>query len=95
MFSSPSPYRFAHWGPAVGLVSGIGFVVCFLWGFLLTNPALQELHMNGLRILFLDAEFVGLNFLTFIAGIIVSYIGGLLAGWILAACLNHCQRWFP
>jgi len=90
-----TPYRLAHWGPAFGMVSAVLYVVCFLWGFLLTNPILQELHMNILKILFLDAGFVGLNFITFIVGLIVMYIGGLLAGFVLALCLNHCARWFP
>lgn len=90
-----TPYRLAHWGPAFGMVSGLGYVVCLLWGFLLTNPELQERHMEFFRIMFLDAGFVGLNFLTFILGFIVAYIGGLVAGWVLVLCLNHCQRWFP
>lgn len=90
-----TPYRLSHWGPAFGMVSAVLYVVCFLWGVLLTNPALQELHMNILRILFLDAGFVGLNVITFIVGVIMLYIGGLIAGWVLALCLNHCQRWFP
>ena len=96
--TSPLPmttYRLAHWGPAVGLVSAVLFVVCFLWGFLLRDPVLQELHSVGFRILFLDAGFVGQNLVTFIAGVIVSYIGGLLAGFLLVLCLNHCQKWFP
>ncbi|OGJ56426.1 hypothetical protein A3D88_03535 [Candidatus Peribacteria bacterium RIFCSPHIGHO2_02_FULL_52_16] len=90
-----SQYRLAHWGPAVGMVAAFGFVICFLWGFLLTNPVLQEFHMNVFRILFLDAGFIGLNLATFIAGLIVSYLGGLFAGFILTLCLNHCQRWSP
>jgi len=90
-----STYRFAHWGPAVGMVSAVFFVVCFLWGFLLTNSAVQEQHMMAFRILFLDAGFVGLNAMTFFIGLVVSYVGGLLIGWVLALCLNHCQRWFP
>ncbi|HLD63726.1 MAG TPA: hypothetical protein VI913_02410 [Candidatus Peribacteraceae bacterium] len=93
--SNSAPYRLAHWGPAIGLVSAALFVVCFLWGFLLTAPVLQERHLDSFRILFLDAEFVGLNFATFILGVIVSYIGGMLIGFLLAKCLNHCQRWFP
>lgn len=93
--STPASYRFAHWGPAAGMVSAVLFVICYLWGFLLTDPALQERHMTTFRILFLDAGFVGLNLMTFIVGLIASYIGGLLIGFILAMCLNHCQRWFP
>ena len=95
MFSSPPTYRLMHWGPALGLVSAVLYAACFLWGILLTNPVLQEIHTNALRILLLDAGFVGLNVMTFIAGITVTYIGGLLVGFVLAHCLNHCQRWFP
>lgn len=93
--STSIQYRYAHWGPAVGMVSAVLFVVCFVWGFLITDPALQERHMTTFRILFLDAGFIGLNFVTFICGLILSYIGGLLIGFILAKCLNHCQKWFP
>lgn len=89
------PYRLAHWGPAVGMVSAVLSVVCFVWGFFLTDPVLQERHMTTFRILFLDAGFVGLNLVTFIASVVLSYIGGLLIGWVLALCLNHCQKWFP
>ena len=93
--SASSPYRAAHWGPAFGLLSAAGFAVCFLWSFLLKNPVLQDFHMNTIRILLLDAGFVGVNATTFIVGVIVSYICGLLAGFLLAHCLNHCARWFP
>lgn len=84
-----------HWGPAVAMVSAVLFVVCYLWGFLLTDPALQEWHMTSFRILFFGAGFTGLNLITFIAGVIMSYIGGLLIGFVMTMCLNHCQRWFP
>lgn len=93
--STPIFYRYMHWGPAVAMVSAVLFVVCFLWGFLLTDPALQQQHLMTLRILFIDAGFVDLNLVTFVTGVILSYIGGLLIGCILAMCLNHCQRWFP
>ena len=93
--STFTPYRLAHWGPAFGMVSAILYIVCFLWGFLIANPELQAQHLMPFRILFLDAGFVGLNFMTFIVGVIAMYIGGLITGWILALCLNHCQRWFP
>lgn len=92
--SAVPPYRLAHWGPAIGMVSAILYIVCFLWGFFLP-PELQAQHLMPFRILFLDAGFVGLNIVTFVIGVVGVYIGGLLTGWILGLCLNHCRRWFP
>ena len=77
------------------MVSVVLFVICYLWSFLLTDPTIQERHLMTFRILFLDAGFVGLNFMTFVASIMLSYIGGLFIGFILTMCLNHCQKWFP
>ncbi len=93
--SNSMSYRYAHWGPAIGMVSAVLFVVCFVWGFFITDPALQTQHMTTFRILLLDAGFVGLNLATFICGLIVTYIGGMLIGFVLVRCLHHCQRWFP
>lgn len=37
-------------GNVVGLVSVAFFLLCMVWGVLLTSPELKELHLNILRI---------------------------------------------
>lgn len=86
--STFSPYQ---WARALGLVAGGAFILCFLWGLLLVDPVLRELHMNSLRIYFLGAGFVGANALTVIVGTILSAIWGAIAGTAIALCLNHCR----
>lgn len=75
---------------ALALLSAGVFALCFLWGFLLSDPVLQEFHLNSLRIYLLDAPFVGANAWTLIVGMIVSAVWGALAGLALVFCFRHC-----
>ncbi len=75
---------------ALALLGAGAFALCFLWGFLLSDPVLQELHQNSLRIYLLDAPFVGTNVWTLIAGMIVSALWGMIGGTAFFLCLRHC-----
>ena len=85
MFSSSIPVI-----RALALLGAGAFALCFLWGFLLSDPVLQELHRNSLRIYLLDASFVGTNIWTLFAGMIVSAVWGAIAGGAFLLCLRHC-----
>lgn len=76
---------------ALALLFAGAFALCFLWGFLLSDPLLQEFHRNSLRIFLLDAPFVGANIWTLIVGLIVSAAWGAIAGLALALCFHHCK----
>lgn len=75
---------------ALALLGAAVFALCFLWGFLLSDPVLQEFHFNSLRIYLLDAPFVGANVWTLMVGMVVSAVWGAIAGLALVFCLRHC-----
>ncbi|OGJ60575.1 hypothetical protein A3A67_01445 [Candidatus Peribacteria bacterium RIFCSPLOWO2_01_FULL_51_18] len=78
------------WARVLALLSAAAFVLCFFWGKLLSDPALQELHRNSLRIFLLDAGFVGNNFTTLLVGTLASAVWGMIGGLALGFCLKHC-----
>ncbi|MDP3995756.1 MAG: hypothetical protein Q8P74_00715 [bacterium] len=55
---------------SVGLFLAALFVVCFVWYYI--RPIEQELHSGLFRLVFFG--FNGMNFSSFIAGIIQSYL---------------------
>lgn len=59
-------------GNKIGLFFATLFVVCFAWYYI--NPIMQELHVDLLELSFIG--YSGMNFSSFIAGLIQSYIWG-------------------
>lgn len=62
----------------VGLVTVAFFALCVLWGVLLTDPSLKELHINIMRISFPGFAFSGL-------GIVLGLVEAYVYGWIFGA----------
>lgn len=90
--SYATPYIPSHWARAFALVAAGFFIVCVLWGYLLTDPALQKLHMDLLRLLTLDIGGSDMGAIPFIAGLVISGVGAAIVGATLAMCLNHCKK---
>lgn len=67
----------------LGIFFALLFLLCFAWHWM--NPVHQELHMQLLEIAFLG--FTGMNALSFILGLIQSYIWGYigLVSWRVAS----------
>lgn len=87
-----TPYAPIQWARAFGLVSAGGFIICVLWGFLLADPAVHQLHIDMLRMATLDIGGADFTIVSVIAGTIVSGIWGAGIGAALAMCLNHCHK---
>ncbi len=68
-------------GNMLGIVSAIFFLACMAWGFLFSDPVLQELHLNLLRLVYpgFTMSFVGA-----VIGIIEAFIYGWLFGVLFA-----------
>jgi len=75
---------------ALATVLGALFIVCFFWGYTISDPAVNSLHMNMLRMSF--PGFTGLTLTSFILGLIQSVIWGLLIGWAYATSLNFFKK---
>ncbi|MEK7217866.1 MAG: hypothetical protein AAB728_00195 [Patescibacteria group bacterium] len=87
-----STFSPVQWARALAILGAAAFILCFLWGLLLKDPVLAELHRNSLRIFLMDAVTVGANVRTLVAGTVVSALWGALAGVALTFCLNHCGK---
>ena len=85
-----STYAPRQWAYALALLGIIGFIICFFWGSLLSEPALKEMHMDMLRMSYFG--FNGMNTQSFIFGIIQTGVWGLVIGWALATSLNLFER---
>ena len=83
-----------QWAHGFSRVSAVVFAACMLYGclFLQTEPILGDLHNSLLRSFIFGWSGAGMNGLTLILGIVMSYIWGFLFGGTLAFCLNHCQK---
>jgi hypothetical protein len=85
-----SHYSLQQWAKGLALFSGVFFVICFFWSFILTDPTLYEFHMSSLRMTF--PGFSGMNPMSFIIGLIEGIILGLAVGWGLAYSLNFFEK---
>jgi len=92
--SLTSPYAPGQWAHGFSRVSAVVFAACMLYGyfFLQTDPVLKDLHGNLLRAFIFGWSGAGMNWLTLVLGIVMSYIWGFLFGGTLAFCLNHCKK---
>lgn len=64
---------------ALALLFGAIYILCFFWGNLLTDPAINKLHMDLLRVSFPFA-FSGMDLMSFISGLIQSVFWGFVFG---------------
>ena len=85
-----SHFSATQWSKGLALFSGVFFIICFLWSFVLTDSALQELHMNLLRMTF--PGFSEMNTASFVIGFIESIILGLIVGWGFASSINKFAK---
>lgn len=71
-------------GHKIGLFLVVLFVLCFLWYFF--RPVEQVLHLGLLKISFIG--YTGMNFSSFLAGFVQSYIWGYIGVgiWMLVGC---------
>lgn len=75
-------------GYVFGLISILFFLVCMAWGTILFDPALNELHINLLRIAYPGFS---MSLTGAIIGVFESFVYGWLFGAILAwACRKIC-----
>ena len=81
-----SHYSLPQWSKAFALLAGIFFVICILWSALITDPALQRLHMDLLRISL--PGFSGMDAMSIIIDLIESIVSGLIVGAAIASSLN-------
>lgn len=89
-----TPYPPLQWAHGFSRVSAVVFAACMLYGylFLQADPVLRDLHNNLLHAFIFGWSGAGMNWLTLVLGIVISYVWGFLLGGLLAFCLNHCQK---
>ena len=89
-----TPYPPLQWAHGFSRTFAVIFALCMLYGylFLQTDPVLRDLHSNLLRAFIFGWSGAGMNWLTLVLGIVMSYIWGFLFGGTLAFCMNHCQK---
>lgn len=86
MTSSKCDYK--HIAIPAGLLLAVIYIICYFWGYTNDDPAVQELHLNLLKLSFLG--FSGLNGLSFFLGLIQSFIWGLIVGAVFYLGYRHC-----
>jgi len=75
-------------GTVVGIVSAVFFLICVAWGVVLTNPVIEELHLNLIQMVYpgFTMSFVGA-----IIGIVEAFIYGWFFGVLFAwLCRKVC-----
>lgn len=65
-------------GNVVGILGVALFLLCMVWGLLLSDPILKELHLNILRITFP-------GFSMSLIGALVGAVESFVYGWVLGA----------
>lgn len=85
-----STYSTQQWARAMALLFGACFILCLVWNYLLTDPALKALHMDLLRMSLFG--FAGIDVASIVLGMIQSLFWGYVTGWVLAWCLNYCKK---
>ena len=76
-------------GNATGAVSLIIFVICMSWGILLATPALKDLHIQLMQVLYPGFSFS-------LGGVILGLIESFVYGWLIGAgflwlCKKTCK----
>ena len=72
-------------GSVVGVISMIFFLLCMLWGIVLTDPILKELHLDILRIVYP-------GFSMSIVGVIIGIVEGFIYGLFFGALFSWLFR---
>ncbi len=72
---------FAQKGLFFGALFALIYVISFFWYFAVKAPVLQEMFLNCFRVSFIWWN--GMDFASFVSGLIQSFIGG----WILVILL--------
>jgi len=71
-----------------GLFVAAFFLVCSVWGMLLSAPELKELHLNLLRLAFPG---FGFTFLGYVLGLAEAFVYGWLGGaFVVWLCEKLC-----
>ena len=90
MFGKKPPkaplYSVNRWMLSFSLVFAILFIICFYWGMFISDPILEGMHMDLMRLAF--PGFKGITLWSFVNGIFQSFLWGLSIGWGIAASLN-------
>lgn len=81
-----SHYSLQQWSKAFALLFGIFFIICLLWNYVITDPALQRLHMDILRLSL--PGFSDMSPVSILIGLIESVLYGLILGAATASSLN-------
>lgn len=71
---------------SLAILFAIGFVVCYFWVYKSTDPDLVNMHLGMLKISFFG--YSGMNFASFILGLIQSFIWGILVGVVFVPIYN-------
>lgn len=85
MKTSSCDYK--HLAIPLAMVFSAMFVVAYFWGYTTDDPAVRQLHLNLLKLVFLG--FNGINGLSFFLGLVQSFIWGLVAAAIFYLGFRH------
>ena len=65
-------------GNVLGIISATFFLACMAWGLLFSDPVLQELHLNLLRLMYP-------GFTMSLVGALFGIVEAFVYGWLLGA----------
>ncbi len=74
-FKNMNHFNITKTGNVFGILSIILFFVCMAWGVLLSEPSLQELHLNLIKVAYP-------GFAMSLGGAIIGIIEAFVYGWI-------------
>ena len=86
MMNSKCDYK--HMAVPLGLMFALLYFVFYFWSYTVTEPAVKELHINLLKLVFF--WFNGLNGISFLLGLIQSFVWGLIVAALFYFGYRHC-----
>ena len=79
---------YKHLAVPLGLMFALGYFIIYFWGYTESDPSLKALHLGLLRLAFLG--FTDLNGVSFLLGLIQSFVWGLVVAALFYFGYRHC-----
>lgn len=79
---------YKHIAVPLGLMFSLLYFVAYFWGYTESDLTVKALHLNVLRLAFLG--FTGLNGVSFLLGLVQSFVWGLIVAGLFFFGYRHC-----
>ncbi len=81
-------------GYVLGILSALFFIVCTIWGVLISAPVLKELHLMLMQIAYPGFTLTAVGYIIgLVEAFVYGYIIGALFAWLCKkVCITSCEH---